>query len=73
MTDTSPEIEQVYRAKLVARSSEKRFNMGAQMLENARKMIKASLPRGLSETEQKRELFRRTYGTETGLEKSIWA
>jgi hypothetical protein len=73
MSDTPPEIERMVRDKLMARSGEERFVMGAQMFDSAREMVKASLPPGLSETERRRELFRRTYGTETGIEELIWA
>jgi hypothetical protein len=64
MTDTSPEIERIVRDKLMARSGEERFVMGAQMFESAREMMKASLPPGLSEAEQRRRLFQRLYGKE---------
>jgi hypothetical protein len=68
MTDTPPEIERMMRDKLMARSGEERFVMGAQMFESAREMIKASLPRGLSEAEQRRQLFTRLYGIEIEFE-----
>ena len=64
MTDTPPEVEQMIREKIMARSGEERFIMGALMFDSAREMIKASLPRGLSETERRRLLFKRIYGTE---------
>ena len=64
MTDTPPEIERIVRDKLMARSGEERFVMGAQMFDSAREMVKASLPRGLSEAEQRRQLFKRLYGKE---------
>ena len=64
MTDTPPEVEQMIREKIMARSGEERFIMGALMFDSAREMIKASLPRGLSETEQRRLLFERIYGKE---------
>jgi hypothetical protein len=73
MTDTAPEIERIMRDKLMARSGEERFVMGAQMFDSAREMIKASLPPGLSEAEQRRQLFKRIYGTEIGIEKLVWA
>jgi hypothetical protein len=38
--------------------------MGAQMFDSAREMVKASLPRGLSKAEQRRQLFKRIYGME---------
>jgi hypothetical protein len=62
MTDTPPEIERMLRDKLMARSGEERFIMGAQMFESARAMVKASLPKDLSETERRRRLFKRVYG-----------
>jgi hypothetical protein len=64
MTDTSPRIERLMRDKLTAFSGEERFIMGAQMSECAREMVKASLPPGLSEVEQRRQLFKRLYGEE---------
>jgi hypothetical protein len=64
LTDTPPEIERMVRDTIMARSGEERFIMGAQMFESAREMIKASLPKGLSETEQRRLLFKRIYGKE---------
>ena len=64
MTDTPPEVERMLRDKIMARSGEERFIMGAQMFDSAREMAKASLPRGLSETEQRRQLFKRIYGKE---------
>jgi len=64
MTDTPPEIQRMLREKIMALSGEMRFIMDAQMFDSAREMIKASLPRGLSETEQRRLLFKRIYGEE---------
>lgn len=64
MTDTPPEIERMVRDRIIARSGEERFIMGAQMFDSAREIIKASLPRDLSETEQRRLLFKRIYGRE---------
>ena len=48
----------------MARSAEDRLLMGAQMFDAAVTMAKASLPKNLSETEQKRQLFKRLYGFE---------
>ncbi|MEY2485722.1 MAG: hypothetical protein QOG67_2713 [Verrucomicrobiota bacterium] len=67
MTDTPPEIERLMRDKLMARSGEERFVMGAQMFDSAREMVKASLPRDLSKAEQRRQLFKRLYGKEITL------
>ena len=67
VTDTPPEIERIVRDKIMARTGEERFIMGAQMFESAREMVKASLPKGLSATEQRRLLFKRIYGKELSL------
>ena len=64
MSDTPPEIERMVRDEIMARSDEERFIMGAQMFDSAREMLKASLPKDLSETEQRRLLFKRIYGKE---------
>ena len=47
--------------------------MGTQMFDSAREIVKASLPRDLSETERRRMLFKRIYGEEINLGKLIWA
>jgi hypothetical protein len=62
MTDTPPEIAEMVRARLMARSGAERFRMGVEMFEAARRMVLASLPVGLSETECRRQLFERLYG-----------
>jgi hypothetical protein len=62
MTDTPPEITEMVRARLMARSGAERFRMGVEMFEAARRMVLASLPAGLTETERKRRLFERLYG-----------
>jgi len=62
MTDTPPEIAEMVRQKLMARSGAERFVMGTRMFEAARKMVLASLPDGLSPDELKRQLFQRLYG-----------
>ncbi|HTD67617.1 MAG TPA: hypothetical protein VK846_13910 [Candidatus Limnocylindria bacterium] len=62
MTDTSPEIAELVRQKLMARPAEERFVMGALMFDAAREMILASLPEGLSTDQIKRRLFQRVYG-----------
>ena len=62
MNDTSPEITELVRQKLMARSGSERFVMGTQMFEAARAVVLASLPKGLSDDELKRQLFQRVYG-----------
>lgn len=61
MTDTSPEIAEMVRQKLMARTGAERFLMGARMFEAARSMVLASLPEGLSPDEIRRQLFQRLY------------
>jgi hypothetical protein len=62
MTDTSPEIAELVRQRLMSRSGEERFLMGVRMFDAARAMAQASLPTGLSTEEMKRQLFQRLYG-----------
>lgn len=62
MTDTPPEIAELVRARLMARSGAERFRMGVEMFEAARRMVLASLPSELTELERKRRLFERLYG-----------
>ena len=62
MTDTSPEIAELVRQKLMARSGEERLVMGVRMFDAARAMVLASLPAGLSPQDMKRQLFHRLYG-----------
>ena len=64
MTDTTPQIERMVRDEIMARSSEERFIIGAQMFDSAIEMAKASLPPGLCVTEQRRRLFKHIYGRE---------
>ena len=62
MNDTPPEIAELVRQKLMARSGAERFVMGARMFEAARTVALASLPPRLSPLETKRKLFERLYG-----------
>jgi hypothetical protein len=62
MTDTSPEIAEPVRQKLMARTAEERFLKGVGMFDTAREMALASLPAGISPEELKRQLFQRLYG-----------
>ena len=62
MNDTSPEVAELVRQKLMARSPEERFAMGAAMFESAREMVLASLPKDQPPLELRRRLFERIYG-----------
>ncbi|MBS1787801.1 MAG: hypothetical protein JST85_08770 [Acidobacteria bacterium] len=68
MNDTSPEIAQMVRERMLARSSDERLQMGSQMFDVARKMILASFPPGLNDMEIKRRLCERLYGDEVDVE-----
>ncbi len=62
MNDTSPEIAELVRQKLMARTGAERFVMGARMFDAARTVVLASLPPGLSPLEIRQQLFERLYG-----------
>jgi len=62
MTDTPPEVAEMVRQELMARSGAERFVMGARSFEAARAVVLASLPDDLSLEEFKRQLFQRLYG-----------
>jgi hypothetical protein len=62
MNDTSPEIAELVRQKLMARSGAERFVMGSRMFDAARSVVLASLPPHLPEHELKQRLFERIYG-----------
>jgi hypothetical protein len=64
MTDTTEEIKQLVRERIMARSSAERFVIGAEMFDSALAIVKASLPANLSSTECRRQLFKRLYGLE---------
>lgn len=61
MNDTPPEVEELVRKMMLARSDEERFVMGALMFDAARELVIASLPRNLPPTEFKHRLFERIY------------
>jgi len=50
------------RDRLMALSGEERFCMGSRMFDAARRMVLASFPDGLTETDRKRRLFERICG-----------
>jgi len=62
MNDTAPEISELVRQELMARSGPERFMMGVRMFDAARAMVLASLPAELSPEELKRQLYERVYG-----------
>jgi hypothetical protein len=64
MKDTSPDVEQKYYERLMARSNEERFRMGISMCQSARKIVWASLSDDLNLTERRVQFFLRCYGRE---------
>ena len=68
MNDTSPEIADLVREMLMARSGAERVLMSSRMFDSARAMILASFPPGLSNLEMKRRLCERLYGDEVQVE-----
>ncbi len=62
MNDTPPEIAELVRQKLMARTGAERFVMGVRMFDAARAVVLASLPADLAPLERKRRLFERVYG-----------
>ncbi len=64
MTDTPPEIVELVRQRLMARSAEERFLMGIRSFDAARAMVIASMPKDLPPEEFRRQYYRRIYGEE---------
>lgn len=62
MNDTPPEIAELVRQKLMARSGSERFIMGTRMFDAACVVVRASLPKDLLPKEMKRQLYQRLYG-----------
>ena len=67
MNDTAPEIDERFRAMLMARSGEERLIMGCAMRDTSRALVEASLrehdPQATART-IRRGLFLRFYGHE---------
>jgi len=59
MNDTSPEIAELVRQRVMVHSGSERFLMGTRMFDAACAMVLASLPAGLSLDELRRQLFQR--------------
>jgi hypothetical protein len=68
MHDTTPEIAELVRQKLLERSGAERVLMGSRMFEMAKAMILSSFPSGLSDLEIKRRLCERLYGKEVNVD-----
>ena len=68
MDDTSPEIKELVRNQLLARSGAERVQMGCRMFDAARAMVLASFPMNLSEIEKKVRLCERLYAGEIDID-----
>jgi len=64
MNDTTLEVAELFRARLLARSGTERVVMGSRMFDVARTIALASFPPELSELEIKARLCERLYGNE---------
>ncbi|MBA3963645.1 MAG: hypothetical protein H0X40_17345 [Chthoniobacterales bacterium] len=62
MNDTTPEIAEEIRQRLMSLPNATRFIMGAAMFDAARAMVIASLPKDIPELELRHRLFDRLYG-----------
>ena len=68
MDDTSPEIKELVRNRLLERSGTERVQMGSRMFDAARAMVLASLPSNLPEIERNVRLCERLYGSEVDID-----
>jgi hypothetical protein len=64
ITDTSPEMEEIFRMKMMKLSGERRFMMGVSMYDTARMLVEASLPKDITLAEKRRQILTRFYGVE---------
>lgn len=71
MNDTAPEIAEIMRQKLLDRSGVERVLMSSRMFDDARAIVLASFPPGLSKIEIKRRLCERFYGNEVDVDAFI--
>ncbi|MCA1638321.1 MAG: hypothetical protein LC768_08310 [Acidobacteria bacterium] len=60
--DTSPEFEKMWHERWLRKTPQERAKFAFSMFSAARKIIIASMPENLSEIEQKRFIYERTYG-----------
>ena len=62
LADTSPEIEKMQQELWMKRTPQERARFASAMFAAAREAIIASLPKDLSASDFKRQLYQRTYG-----------
>lgn len=64
MNDTSDLIKEKLEANYASISGEEKLLMALSMFETARALVIASLPKDISESELRKELFLRFYGND---------
>ncbi|MDQ3324005.1 MAG: hypothetical protein M3525_16445 [Acidobacteriota bacterium] len=62
MNDTTPEITEMLDELWKRRSPQERTKTASLMFISARKIVLATMPKDLSEIEQQRYIYERTYG-----------
>ena len=63
MRDTTPEVQKIYHAKLMARTRPERLQMGCDLFSTARELVISGLNRkGIQEIRE--QLFLRFYGSD---------
>lgn len=62
MTDTTREIEELQNERWMKKTPQERARFASAMFAAAREAVLASLPKGLSDKEIKKQLYYRTYG-----------
>jgi hypothetical protein len=60
--DTSSEFEKMWHEKWMQKTPQERVKFAFSMFSSARAIIISSMPKNLSEAEQKRYIYKRTYG-----------
>lgn len=60
--DTSLEFEKMWHERWLKKTPQERAGFALSMFSSARQIILASMPKNLSEAEQKRFIYERTYG-----------
>jgi hypothetical protein len=63
MRDTTPEIQEIYHAMLMARTGPDRLRMGCDLFSTAKELVASSLAKKRPE-EVREDLFLRFYGSE---------
>ena len=60
--DTTPEFEKMWHARWLEKTPQERVRFAFSMYSDTRRIILASMPKNLSEADQKRYIYERLYG-----------